>query len=118
MTPSKGLLAVAYRHRVEHAVGHNVAVHADTAPGDPTLAVRLETTSLPRHEVAQMRPPTADDEPLLTSLELDMQTLGDAADGELVTLLEPLAVAYAEWLKRQNPPTRCWFSDVQMRRSK
>ncbi|HXH88716.1 MAG TPA: hypothetical protein VNI55_08940 [Gaiellaceae bacterium] len=30
-----------------------------------------------------------------------MQTLGDATDVELVTLLEPLAVAYAEWLKRQ-----------------
>lgn len=95
------MLAVGYRDRVEHAVGHNVAVHTVTAADDPTLAVRLETTSFPWHEVAQMRPPTTGDEPLLAALELDMQTLGDAPDGELVTLLEPLAVAYGDWLERQ-----------------
>lgn len=95
------LLAVSYRRRVEHAVGHNVAVHATLDPADPTRALRLETTSFPRYEVAQMRPPTAEDEPLLAALELDMQKLGEAADGDLVTLLEPLGVAYGEWLKRQ-----------------
>jgi hypothetical protein len=95
------LLAVAYRHRVEHAVGHNVAVHVTLDPVDPTRALRLETTSFPRYEVAQMRPPTADDEPLLRGLVLDMQRLGEAADGELVSLLEPLVVAYGDWLERQ-----------------
>lgn len=95
------LLAVGYRHRIEHAVGHSVAVHTVTALGDPTRAVRLETTSFPHFEVAQMQPPTTEDEPLLAALELDMQTLGNAADGELVTLLEPLATAYGDWLKRQ-----------------
>ena len=94
-------LAVGYRHRVEHAVGHNVAVHVTTAPDDSTRAVRVETTSLPGFEVAQMRPPSAQGEPLLAALELDMQRLGDAADGELVALLEPLAAGYGEWLQRQ-----------------
>lgn len=95
------LLAVAYRHRVEHAVGHNVAVHTVTAPGDPTRAVRLETTSFPRLEVAQMRPPSSEDEPLLGALELDMERLGRATDDELVALLSPLGVAYADWIGRQ-----------------
>ncbi len=95
------LLAVSYRHRVEHAVGHNVAVHVVLAKDDPTRAVRLETTSLPYCELPQMRPPTMEDEPLLGGLELDMDVLGNAADGELPALLEPLVVAYGEWLGRQ-----------------
>jgi hypothetical protein len=95
------LLAVSYRHRVEHAVGHNVAVHPTPVDGEPTRAVRLETTSFPRYEVAQMRPPAAEDEPLLASLELDMEVLGNAADGELVSLLEPLVTAYDDWLRRE-----------------
>jgi Helicase conserved C-terminal domain len=106
------LLAVGYRHRVEHAVGHNVAVHTTTAVEDPTRAVRLETTSFPQFEVAQMRPPAAEDEPLLAPLELDMERLGAATDGELVTLLEPLATAYADWLVRQGDRLRDGTDDL------
>jgi hypothetical protein len=115
LQPSDGedqLLAVGYRHRVEHAVGHNVAVHAITAAGEPTRAVRLETTSFPREELAQMGPPTVADEPLLRPLELDMQTLGDASDGELVTLLESLGTAYGEWLSRQTARLRDGGDDL------
>src|SRR6266508_1956315 len=97
----QGRLAVAYRRRIEHAVGHNVAIHAVLAEDDPTRAVRIKTSALPRHEVAQMRPPTAKDEPLLAGLELDMERLGTAADGELPALLEPLVHAYRDWLERQ-----------------
>ena len=95
------LLAVSYRRRVEHGVGHNVAVHAVHAEGDLTRAVRLETTSLPRAELPQMRPPTEKDEQLLGGLELGMDVLGNAADGELPALLEPLVVAYGEWIAKQ-----------------
>jgi len=91
-------LALGYRDRVEHAVGHSVAVHAELAPGDPTRAVRLETTAFPQHEVAQMRPPDSGSLPALRGLELDMQRLGDAADGELPALLEPLPRAFGEWI--------------------
>jgi hypothetical protein len=95
------LLAVGYRHRVEHAVGHSVAVHAVTGADDPTRAIRLETTSFPSYEVAQMRPPTSDDEPLLESLGVDMQRLGEVGDSELIELIRPLADAYGDWLERQ-----------------
>ena len=100
------LLAVSYRRHVEHAVGHNVAVHAVLAEGDPTRAVRLETTSLPHYELPQMRPPTHEDEPLLDGLELDMEVLGHAADGELPALLEPLVVAYGDWVEPPAPAAR------------
>ena len=95
------LLAVTYRRQVEHAVGHNVAVHTVLAAGDPTRAVRLETTSLPHYELPRMRPPTEDDEPLLDGLELDMDVLGNTADAALPALLEPLVVAYGDWVGRQ-----------------
>jgi hypothetical protein len=48
-----------------------------------------------------MRPPTEEDEPLLRGLELDMDVLGNAADEKLPELLEPLVVAYGEWVGRQ-----------------
>jgi Helicase conserved C-terminal domain len=99
--PEDQLLAVSYRQRLEHAVGHNVAVHVELEEGDPTRAVRLETTALPFSELAQMRPPNQEDEPLLGGLELDMEVLGNAPDGELPVLLEPLVVAYGDWLDRQ-----------------
>jgi hypothetical protein len=63
-------LALAYRNRCEFAVGHGVAVHATLIGEDPTHATRLETRAFPRREVAQVRPPTADDEPALRGLEL------------------------------------------------
>ena len=99
-------LAVAHRNRVEHGVGHSVAVHASVAPHDLTRARRLETAALPRHEVAQMRAPNASDEPDLGGLELDMRRLGDASEGELRALLEPLPRAYSGWIDRQEQRLR------------
>ena len=93
-------LALAYRHRVEHAVGHGVAVHATLAAEDPTRATRLETSPVPRHEVAQMRAPSEAEERDLGGLELDMQRLGDAGDGELTELLAALPRAYDGWIER------------------
>lgn len=99
-------LALGYRNRAEHAVGHSGAVHVTFAEDDPSRAVRLETAALPRHEVAQVRPPDAAEEPRLGGLELDMRGLGDASDGELPALLEPLPRAYGEWLDRQEERLR------------
>src|SRR5690606_20888450 len=44
-------LALMYRNRVEFAVGHGVAVHAETEPDDPTRAVEVRTVVIPRYEV-------------------------------------------------------------------
>ncbi len=43
-------LAMLYRRLVEFAVGHGVAVHAETHGDDATLAVRLATRVMPIYE--------------------------------------------------------------------
>jgi hypothetical protein len=53
-----------------------------------------------------MRAPGANDEPDLAGLELDMRALGDAADGELRALLEPLSRAYSAWIDSQEQRLR------------
>ena len=62
--PDAGELAelpMMHRRRVELAVGHGVAVHAETAPGDPARALRLSTRVMPSYDVAGVSPPSADE---------------------------------------------------------
>src|SRR5581483_4950413 len=88
-------LELLYRNRVEFAVGHNVAVHADVSPADPGRATRVETTCAPTFEVARV------DAPVLGDVELDMKTLADLSSPELVARLRALADGYDTWLDRE-----------------
>ncbi len=72
-----------YRHTVDFAVGHGVAVHAIPAPGQPTCAAHLETRAVPNYDVARTDPPTSDEIPLLADVALDMRTLANAPDADL-----------------------------------
>lgn len=54
-------LDLLYRDRVEFAVGHGVAVHAEAADGDPHRATAVRTAVIPRSEVAQVEAPKPDD---------------------------------------------------------
>jgi hypothetical protein len=47
MDPERESLEMIYRNRVEFAVGHGVAVHAETAD-DVTLATEVRTTVMPQ----------------------------------------------------------------------
>jgi hypothetical protein len=94
-------MAMLYRHEVEFAVGHGVAVHAETATDNPTRARSLSTRAVPRYEVAATKPPTALDIPALQGLVLDMKRLAEASGGALLTLLHPLTTAYAQWIDTQ-----------------
>jgi hypothetical protein len=85
-------LELLYRNRVEFAVGHNVAVHAEVSPDDPGRAVRVETDCAPRFEVARV------DAPVLPAVELDMKVLAGLSGSELVERLAPLADQYDAWL--------------------
>ena len=76
-------LELLYRNRVEFAVGHNVAVHAEVSPDDPGRAVRVETDCAPRFEVARV------DAPVLPDVELDMKTLAGLSGTELVAAPHP-----------------------------
>lgn len=102
-------LDLLYREKVEFAVGHGVAVHAETAPGDPYRAKAVRTASIPRSEVAKVEAPRPDDPALdeteramLRRVVLDMEALSKLDGPAAAAALEPLADAYDRWLDRQN----------------
>jgi Helicase conserved C-terminal domain len=99
------MLAMLYRRQVEFAVGHGVAVHADVDPADTNRATRISSRAVPSYEVPKTTPPTIEDggqNPAfnkLAGLVLDMQILSEAKQEQLRSMLEPLVVAYEEWIK-------------------
>lgn len=96
------MLEMAYRHEVEFACGHGVAVHADKAAEDSTRAVRITTVSLPAYEVPRTDVPDLADNEDLTGIEIDMKFLAEAADGPaLAATLAPLPDAHGKWIKRE-----------------
>lgn len=94
-------MAMLYRNRVEFAAGHGVGVRWDLAPGDTQRSTRLLTDPFPDCEVARMTPRTAEDDPNLAGLVLDMQRLAEASPKQLASLLEPLPRAYEAWIAQQ-----------------
>jgi Lhr-like helicase len=97
-------MEMLYRDRVEFAVGHGTSVHASVAVGDPTRAVSIETTALPRHEAPARIAPGADAYTEFSGLQLDMAVLADPVkldDASLIAALQPLATAYEAWIERQ-----------------
>lgn len=94
-------LDLLYRHEVEFAVGHGVAVHATTSADDSSRAVRITTRVMPRYDVPRVEAPTKAEEPGLAPVVLDMKTLSELPTAQLVDVLRPLAVAYDGWLNRQ-----------------
>jgi len=101
-------LALIYRRRVEFAVGHGVAVHADTAPQDPTRATLVRTEVIPRYELPVTETPglDAEDRPAMKAMVdrgwLDMRTLADLDKAALEVALETLVEDYAAWIDAQN----------------
>ncbi|KAA0232766.1 MAG: hypothetical protein JJLCMIEE_03574 [Acidimicrobiales bacterium] len=106
-------LDLLYRHTVEFAVGHGVAVHAEVADGNPHRATSVRTSVLPRSEVAKVEAPEPDDPTLdneqrhpfereqLASVVFDMEKLASLDGPGAVAALTPLADSYDHWLERQ-----------------
>ncbi len=102
------LLDLQYRNRVEFAVGHGTATHAEVAAGDVTRAVRIVTTAVPSHEVPLTEAPGPSDpsrsdsvKAALSGVVLDMATLGSLEGSALVAAVSPLVDAYDLWLDEQ-----------------
>ena len=99
-------LEMIYRNRVEFAVGHGVAVHAETSD-DVTLATEVRTVVMPQYEVQVTETPGSDssDRPamkeMLSSGLLDMQNLAKLELNELINALNVLTKDYAEWIEEQ-----------------
>ncbi len=106
MDPARESLEMIYRNRVEFAVGHGVAVHAETAE-DVTLATEVRTTVMPQYEVQVTETPGLDpsDRPamrqMVSSGLLDMQRLAALEIDPLVDALGMLTKDYAAWIDEQ-----------------
>ncbi len=100
-------LDLLYREKVEFAVGHGIAVHAEVAADDSYRATSVVTAVIPRSEVAKVEAPGPDD-PALDATERELMGTVAFDMHELSTLnrpvaevLRPLADAYERWLGRQ-----------------
>lgn len=106
MDPEREALEMIYRNRVEFAVGHGVAVHAETAV-DVTLATEVRTVVMPRYEVRVTETPGSDptDRPAMQEMVgsglLDMQRLATLEVDALVEALSMLTKDYAAWIEEQ-----------------
>ncbi len=94
-------LGMLYRDELEFAVGHGVSAEWVLDPRDGSRAVSVRTESAPQYDVPRMDAVTADDEPELKELELDMRVISGLAGTELRSRLTPLAEAYEGWIARQ-----------------
>ncbi|MBK8938999.1 MAG: helicase [Polyangiaceae bacterium] len=108
--PEERASRMAYRGRVELAVGLGAAAEWEVDGSDPARSARAWTTLIPRSEVGIMSarmPPAKEvpagphEDPALTGLCLDMKLLADAAQGDLARMLAPLEAAYAAWIDAQ-----------------
>lgn len=101
-------LEMVYRKRVEFAVGHGVAVHADIALGDSEKATEVRTVIIPEFEVQVTETPglDPDDRSAMRRLTdeglLDMEKLAALPRAELVTALNILTGDYEAWIKEQS----------------
>ena len=106
MDPERESLEMIYRNRVEFAVGHGVAVHAETSD-DVTLATEVRTSVVPQYEVQVTEPPGLDpsDRPamkqMMSSGLLDMIQLATLEIGPLVDTLSMLTKDYSAWIDEQ-----------------
>lgn len=106
MDPERESLEMIYRNRVEFAVGHGVAVHAETSE-DVTLATEVRTTVMPQYEVQVTETPGLDptDRPamkeMVSSGLLDMQRLATLGIDPLADALSMLTKDYATWIDEQ-----------------
>lgn len=100
-------LGLIYRRRVEFAVGHGVAVHAETPPNDPTRALEICTEVIPSYEVPVTETPGLDseDRPAMRKMVergwLDMLSLADIDKAALEEALKTLVDDYAAWIHDQ-----------------
>ncbi|MFM9971263.1 MAG: DISARM system helicase DrmA [Burkholderiales bacterium] len=94
-------LEMLYRHQVEFAVGHGVAVHAEMHAEAPTHGIALVTRVMPTYEVPVTTPPTAEDVPALIDLVLDMKALAEMDEADLLKTLRVVPTAYKAWIAQE-----------------
>ena len=101
-----------YRKEVEFAVGHGVAVHAETDAADPDYAHEVSTVVMPQYEVPVTETPgiRAEDRPAMREMVdkgyLDMEALAAMDRTELVAVLSYPHERLREMDRRAEGPYR------------
>ena len=106
--PERDALEMIYRKQVEFAVGHGVAVHAETRPGETERAVEIRTVVMPQHEVPVTETPGIRPErgravmrDMVEKGFLDMEALAAMDRSRLVEVLSILTEDYEAWIGEQ-----------------
>ena len=105
--PERDTLELIYRRQVEFAVGHGVAVHAETAAGETERAVKVRTVVIPQYEVPVTETPgfRPEDRPAMREMVekgyLDMQQLAEMDRPQLIAALTILTDDYEKWIVEQ-----------------
>ena len=105
--PERDALEMIYREQVEFAVGHGIAVHAETMPDEPARAVEIRTAVMPQYEIPVTETPGTypDDRPamkrMIESGYLDMEALAGMEQDKLVETLSILTEDYKHWIDEQ-----------------
>ena len=100
-------LEMIYRRHVEFAVGHGVAVHAETAPGETERAIEVRTVVMPQCEAPVTQPPGShpQDRPAMRVMVergyLDMRELAEMDRQQLTKALTILTDDYKNWIAEQ-----------------
>lgn len=105
--PERDALEMVYRRQVEFAVGHGVAVHAETVNDDLDCATEVRTAIMPQYEVPVTETPglRPEDRPAMQRMiaegYLDMELLASMERDDLVSALRIIADDYADWIAEQ-----------------
>jgi len=98
-------LEMLYRHQREFAVGHGISVHATSAEsleGVPAeRAVLVETEWVPKFDVPQQTPRSANDDENLAGLTMDMKALCELPKDGLIASLRHIETAYRVWINAE-----------------
>lgn len=105
--PERDSLEMIYRHHVEFAVGHGVAIHATISTDNTERATEVQTVIIPEFEVPVTETPglKPEDRPAMRKLVsggyLDMKSLAKMERPELVDALSILVNDYDLWITNQ-----------------
>lgn len=86
--------SLLYRHAREFATGHGVAAEWDTPTQDGRRTTAVFTEFMPKHEVPLLIAPGEQ----TGGSTLDMKALAETSPRQLVSLLEPIVLAYEAWI--------------------
>lgn len=105
--PERETLEMIYRRHVEFAVGHGVAVHAETATHEAERATEVRTVIMPQYEVpvTEAQGFCSEDRPAMWQMfkqgYLDMQELATMDRSRLIEVLSILTDDYKKWIAEQ-----------------